>query len=191
MIRANIELAGALLAAIGLVIFLAWYQGQRASAAMPAPLSGQVMRISQDTTAAALAATKTAAASAPAVAPRLPTEVLERDRAFINQAFPVLSSWSVSDVKPLLSNAALRASTDAELTQVMTTLNARLGTLQSFDAPQPVSLPAALADAGTGASLQPYAFTAYYEAGEAEVNLVLEKRQQQSSLYSFDIHIPN
>ena len=109
----------------------------------------------------------------------------------IAEAFPALSSWSMADVKPLLSTAALNATSDAELEQVMATLGARLGTLQYFDEPQPVSPPETLDYPTTTASLQPYRFTAYYEAGAAEVNLVLEKQQQHSSLYSFDIHVSN
>jgi hypothetical protein len=190
--RAKIELGGALVAALGLVIALAWYSGERSTISeVPAPVAGTVVRAPEpvpEVPAAELASTQDASAEAVA---QLPAEVLARDRAFINEAFPVLSSWSVAEVKPLLSNSALRGSTDAELTQVMTTLNARLGTLQYFDSPQPASAPEAIEYAGTTASLQPYTFTAYYEAGEAEVSLVLEQQQQESSLYSFDIVIPN
>lgn len=82
------------------------------------------------------------------------------------------------------------ASDRAFINEVMTTLDARLGALQYFDSPQPIETADAPA-AANGAELQPYTFTAYYEAGEAQVNLVLEKEQQRSSLYSFDINVQN
>jgi hypothetical protein len=186
MTRAKTELATALIAAVALGIFLAWYGGQgHLAPALTMPLTGAVVR-----TAPALALSEAANTAVPAPvtpASELPPAELASDRAFINEAFPTLSSWSVDEVKPLLSTEALNASTDEELEEVMATLNDRLGTLQYFDSPQPVEAPGAFATE----DLQPYTFTAYYEAGEAEVNLVLEKEEEHSSLYSFDINIQN
>lgn len=191
MTRAKTEFAGALVGAVALVTFLAWYQGQRSQTlSFPEPATGTVMRaIPEPAALISGAAAGTALAGMPGSP--LPAADVARDRAFINEAFPALSSWSVEEVKPLLSNAALNASTDQELADVMTTLDARLGTLQYFDPPQPVGAAEPFTYPTADASLQPYTFTAYFEAGEAEVNLVLEKQQQQSSLYSFDIHVPN
>jgi len=195
MTRARSELAAALVAALSLVIFLAWYEGRQAPPVAPyihgTVLRETVLREAQATVPAE--ATIGTVANTTMIAPvtpasELPPAELADDRAFINEAFPALSSWSVDEVKPLLSDAALSANTDEELAQVMTTLNARLGTLQYFDSPQPVEGPQAF---NAAADLQPYIFTAYYEAGEAEVNLVLEKEQQHSSLYSFDINVQN
>jgi hypothetical protein len=192
MTRAKTELAVALVGALALIILMAWYQGQRPPSLNQAePIAGTIVRTELE----ALPATDVLAVGALAgtvqapPAPDVPADELERDRAFISEAFPALSSWEVEEVKPLLSTAALNASTDAELAEVMTTLSDRLGTLQYFDSPQPAN--GAEAFASGDAELQPYVFTAYYEAGEAEVNLVLEKEQQRSSLYSFDIHVPN
>jgi hypothetical protein len=191
MTRARTELAGALVAALSLVIFLAWYGGAREPAGSPY-VSGTVLRELPGAAPPADGTVPTVANTAPTApvtpASELPPAELASDRAFINEAFPALSSWSVEEVKPLLSEDALNASTAEQLEQVMTTLNDRLGTLQYFDSPQPVEGPQAL-DAQS--DLQPYAFTAYFEAGEAEVNLVLEKDQQHSSLYSFDINVQN
>jgi hypothetical protein len=191
MTRARSELALTPAGALSLVIFLAWYQGRQQvpGPASPMPVSGTVLR----TTPAALDSPQVT--NIPITAPvtpaaELPPAELASDRAFINEAFPALSSWSVEEVKPLLSTEALNASSDAELNEVMATLDARLGTLQYFDSPQPIETSDALA-ADNGAELQPYTFTAYYEAGEAQVNLVLEKEQQRSSLYSFDINVQN
>ncbi len=193
MTRARSELAVALAAALSLVVFLAWYGGRQqiTAPAFSTPVSGSVAR----TAPLALDASEVPDTAVPPDEPvtpaaDLPPAELASDRAFINEAFPALSSWSVEEVKPLLSPTVLKASTDAELNEVMTTLNARLGTLQYFDSPQPVDAPAAL-EAAAANELQPYTFTAYYEAGEAEVNLVLEKEQQHSSLYSFDINVQN
>jgi hypothetical protein len=194
MTRAKTELAFALIGALTLVILMAWYQGQRNPAGNQAePVTGTIVRTEPDATPAPAANTLAVGALAGTVqappAPDVPPAELERDRAFISEAFPALSSWEVEEVKPLLSTAALNASTDRELAEVMATLSDRLGTLQYFDSPQPANGPDAFASTDT--ELQPYVFTAYYEAGEAEVNLVLEKEQQRSSLYSFDIHVPN
>jgi hypothetical protein len=199
MNKAKSELIGALATALALVVFLVWYQGQRSmEPAAVEPAVGRVARTEAAPPAAAPVPTteaeSTVAVAAPAApAPELlPADVLARDRAFINEAFPALSSWDVAEVKPLLSVAALASSTDEDLEQVMTTLENRLGSLQSFDLPQPVATRAALdRETETSADLQPYEFTAYYAAGEAEVSLVLEKQPQHSSLYSFDIHVPN
>jgi hypothetical protein len=198
MSRAKSELMASLVAALTLVVFLAWYQGRTPAPEIAALATGQVERSGQVPEPAVVptATTTVAVASppSPSLAPQLlPPDVLARDRAFIDEAFPALSSWDVAEVKPLLSVAALAASTDAELALVMDTLEERLGTLQSFDAPQPVAAREELAreETSSTASLQPYRFTAYYEEGEAEVNLVLEKQPLHSALYSFDIHVPN
>lgn len=197
--RARLELAIALVGAAGLAGFLVTHPGVRELRDEARALKPVASAIAGNTASTLPPAVEnTTLISGPltgtiheAPAPELPPAVLARDREYIAEAFPALSSWSVAEVKPLLAPAALEASSDEQLAQVMTTLSDRLGTLQYFEAPQPV---ATAVDAGyTTASenLQPYRFTAYYEAGAAEVNLVLEKQQQHSALYSFDINIPN
>lgn len=125
--------------------------------------------------------------------PALPAEPvvddqLSRDREFISYAFPVLSSWNVEAVKPLLADATVAASTDEEMKEVMTILAGRLGELESFEMPQP----AVELDAGDDSDeLSHYRFNAQFEAGEAEVSLVLHRQMDQNSLYSFNIHVPN
>jgi hypothetical protein len=121
----------------------------------------------------------------------LSTDTVEQDREFIGRVFPLLSTWNLPEVKPLLSPETVEASSDAELSAVMTTLKDRLGALQSFEPPQPVPM---AVDTATGAGdqmLQQYHFLARYEAGEAEVNLILQKQAESRSLYSFDINVPN
>lgn len=199
MIRARTELFVALVAAVALVGFLAWYDGGR-NPRVPEPV---VSVTEEDAVEPALASSLPIVADTtvlvgplPGVAheplaPEVESDVLERDRAYIAEAFPALSTWSVDDVKPLLATAALNASTDAELAEVMSTLGSRLGDLQYFDQPQPVEGTETIDYAATSAELQPYRFTAWYEAGAAEVNLVLERQQDHNAVYSFDIHIPN
>jgi hypothetical protein len=119
-------------------------------------------------------------------------EEVDRDREFINYAFPLLSTWNLQDVKPLLAEETIAASSDAELSEVMSVLEDRLGDLRSFDTPQPVALEGAVPeqDEALDGELQHYQFVAYYEAGEAEIDLILHKSQNDSSLYSFNIHVP-
>ncbi|MDY6984330.1 MAG: hypothetical protein SV422_14685 [Pseudomonadota bacterium] len=200
MIRAKTELFAALAAALTLVVFLAWYEGQRNARApepvvsvtdenLPQPSAvASVLPIVADTTV--LAGPLPGVAHEPP-APEVESDVLERDLAYIAEAFPALSTWSLDEVKPLLATAALNASTDAELAEIMSTLGARLGDLQYFDQPQPVEGAETIDYAATSAELQPYRFTAWYEAGAAEVNLVLERQQDYNAVYSFDIHIPD
>ncbi|MGV3592060.1 MAG: hypothetical protein ACO1PZ_10255 [Gammaproteobacteria bacterium] len=201
MTRARTELAVAVAMALIFSALLAIWQNQRnvrapdaavalgdaivvteAPAAAPTPLAPTV----ENTTV--LAGPLPGTAHEPP-APELESAQLESDRAYIAEAFPALSTWNVTELKPLLATEALNASTDADLEQVLATLSERLGELQYFDEPQPVEGTATI-DAETQAELQPYRFTAWYEAGAAEVNLVLE-RQTQRSVHSFDIHIPN
>lgn len=115
-----------------------------------------------------------------------------RDREFINYAFPLLSTWKLQELKPLLAEETIAASSDEELNEVMSVLEDRLGELKSFETPQPVLLQDALPeqDSTQEGELQHYQFVAYYEAGEAEIDLILHKRQDDSSLYSFNIHVP-
>lgn len=198
MIRARTELIAALAAALALVVFLAWYEGQR-NVRAPEPVVAVTEESVAEPGASALpivADTTVLAGPLPGVAHEPPapdreSDVLERDLAYIAEAFPALSTWSLAEVKPLLATAALNASTDAELEEVMSTLGSRLGDLQYFDQPQPVEGTETIDYAATSAELQPYRFTAWYEAGAAEVNLVLERQQEHSAVYSFDIHIPN
>jgi hypothetical protein len=117
---------------------------------------------------------------------------LERDLAFINYAFPLLSKWDLQEVKPLLAQETIAASSDETLNGVMSVLEDRLGELKSFETPRPVTPSAGelAQDAAFEGKLQHYQFVAYYEAGKAEVDLILDKRQDTSALYSFDIHVP-
>lgn len=117
---------------------------------------------------------------------------VEQDREFINYAFPLLSKWDLQEVKPLLAEETIAASSDEELAEVMSVLEERLGELKSFELPQPVTLEGAepAQDENLDDDLQHYQFIAYYEAGQAEIDLVLSKRQNDNSLYSFNIHIP-
>ncbi len=120
-------------------------------------------------------------------------EEVDRDREFINYAFPLLSKWNLQDVKPLLAEETVAASSDEELNEVMSVLEDRLGDLKSFETPQPVTLESAVPEQveTRDGKLQHYQFIAYYEAGEAEIDLILHKNQNDSSLYSFNIHVPN
>lgn len=115
-----------------------------------------------------------------------------RDREFINYAFPLLSTWKSQELKPLLAEETIAASSDEELNEVMSVLEDRLGELKSFETPQPVVLEDALPeqDSTQQGELQHYQFVAYYEAGEAEIDLIIHKQQDDSSLYSFNIHVP-
>jgi hypothetical protein len=117
-------------------------------------------------------------------------EEVARDREFINYAFPLLSTWNLQEIKPLLANATIEASTDEELDEVMSVLGDRLGDLKYFETPQPVATRTE-ADAAGEAKLQHYQFVAYYEAGVAEIDLILRKQLSTNSLYSFNIHVPN
>jgi hypothetical protein len=117
---------------------------------------------------------------------------IEHDREFINYAFPLLSQWNLQEVKPLLAEETIAASSDETLSEVMSVLEDRLGELKSFETPQPVT-PAAGEpgqDEAFDGKLQHYQFIAYYEAGAAEIDLILHKRQNASSLYAFNIHVP-
>jgi hypothetical protein len=120
----------------------------------------------------------------------LPTDTVDQDREFIGRAFPLLSTWNLPEVKPLLSPATIEASSDEELAAVMSTLKERLGSLQRFDEPQPVPMAVDGAADLDDQALQQYQFIAYYDAGAAEVNLILEKHSDTHALYSFDINIP-
>lgn len=121
-----------------------------------------------------------------------PEEVqLARDLAFISEAFPLLSSWDLAVLKPLLAEPTLAGTSDEEFIEVINVLSNRLGALQSFDVPEPVA-PADDLQAGDGDdSLQHYRFTARYAAGEAEVDLVLHQLPEASKLYSFNITVPD
>lgn len=201
MTRAKTELAVAVAMALIFSALLAIWQNQRnmrapeAAAALgdsifvpdaPATAGTPIAPTVENTTV--LAGPLPGTAHEPP-APELESAQLESDRAYIAEAFPALSTWNVTELKSLLATESLNASTDTDLEQVLTTLGERLGELQYFDEPQPVEGTETL-DADTQAELQPYRFTAWYEAGAAEVNLVLE-RQTRRSVYSFDIHIPN
>ena len=117
-------------------------------------------------------------------------EEMAKDREFINYAFPLLSTWNLQEIKPLLADATIEASTDEELSEVMSVLDNRLGNLKFFETPQPVAASTESAKPGE-ATLQHYQFVAYYEAGVAEVDLILHKELSANSLYSFNIHVPN
>jgi hypothetical protein len=116
---------------------------------------------------------------------------LARDREFINMAFPILSRWDLMAVKPLLSDVTVAGTTDEQLTEVMTVLADRLGELISFDLPMPTTA----ADEGEAVDgsgmLKHYQFAARYAAGVADVDLVLHQKPEASSLYSFNINVPN
>lgn len=201
MTRARTELAVALAMALIFSALLAIWQNQRnLGTPEPAVSPGDAIIVTDTPAVAAtpiapaVGNTTVLAGPLPGTAheppaPELESAQLQSDRAYIAEAFPALSTWNVTDFKSVLATDALNASTDADLEEVLTTLGARLGELQYFDEPQPVEGSATI-DVDTQAELQPYRFTAWYEAGAAEVNLVLE-RQTRRSVYSFDIHIPN
>ncbi len=90
----------------------------------------------------------------------------------------------------MLAEETIASSSDDELTEVMSVLEERLGNLKYFDTPQPVLKPASDADSEEE-GLQLYQFMAYYEAGAAEINLMLQKERNDNSLYSFNINVPN
>jgi hypothetical protein len=199
MIRARTELFVAITAAVAVIGLLAWSQDRPT-----APAPGPAMSVSPvsnssvaNTTRLALVADTTVLAGPlPGVAheppaPELESNQLERDREYIAEAFPALSTWSVAQLKPLLATAALNASTDDELAEVMSTLGMRLGDLQYFEQPQPLEGAETIEYAAASAELQPYHFTAWYEAGAADVTLVLERQEDRNAVYSFDINIPN
>ena len=142
----------------------------------------------EDTTADDVASTESR--QQPAADDQQDAEIAE-DREFINYAFPLLSSWDLQEVKPLLADATIAASSDEEIKEVMSTLEDRLGALEHFDTPQPVATAAVAPPQAEDGKLQHYQFMAYYEAGQAEVDLVLHKQLNDSSLYSFNIHVPN
>ncbi|MES2625073.1 MAG: hypothetical protein V4628_07335, partial [Pseudomonadota bacterium] len=102
------------------------------------------------------------------------SDEIAKDREFIEHAFPVLSSWNLHEVKPLLAETTIAASTDEELSEVMSVLQDRLGDLKYFETPQPIAMEGEeeSLQAADG-KLQHYHFIAYYEAGEAEINLIL------------------
>lgn len=195
MIRARTELVVGVAAVVALAAFLIWTNAER-NARVPEPVVSVTETEVTNTTIPTVADTTVLIGPLPGVAheppaPELESNQLERDLAYIAEAFPALSSWSVNELKPLLSTAALNASTDAELNEVMSTLGARLGDLQYFEQPQPVEGLETIEYAATSAELQPYHFTAWYEAGPAEVSLVLERQEDRNAVYSFDISIPN
>jgi len=117
-------------------------------------------------------------------------EVAE-DREFINYAFPVLSKWNLQEVKPLLAEVTIAASSDEELNEVMSVLEDRLGDLKYFETPELVATANIEPDQGEDSKLQQYQFIAYYETGEAEIDLVLHRQRENNSLYSFNIHVAN
>lgn len=126
--------------------------------------------------------------------PAVDTEQLLKDREYISYAFPVISTWDATAVKPLLSEATAQASSDEQLAQVMTVLEDRLGGLESFELPELLPENEVVPDV-TGATdageLAHYRFMAYYESGPAEVSVVLQREQEASTLHSFNINIPN
>lgn len=202
MTRARTELAIAVATALVLAALLATWHGQRSADATGASVADSMFTsdaagLAPDANAAFIVQDTTVLTGPlPGMmheppAPELESTQLESDRAYIAEAFPALSTWDVARLKPLLATDALDASTDADLEQVMTTLGARLGTLQHFDEPQPVEGTETIEYASASTELQPYRFTAWYEAGAAEVNLVLERKPEHSAVYSFDIHIPD
>lgn len=115
---------------------------------------------------------------------------LRTDREFIARVFPILSTWNMAAVKPLLSPATVEGSTDAQLAEVMQVLSARLGSLQSFEQPEPTANADALQPADSTGRLKHYEFAASYESGVADVDLVLHQLPESSSLYSFNINVP-
>ena len=82
-------------------------------------------------------------------------------------------------------------SSDEQLGEVMTVVSYRLVELQYFEMPQPASAETSGLPASDSAGLLHYQFTAYYETGAAEVDLVLHELRDASSRYSFNIQIPN
>lgn len=119
------------------------------------------------------------------------SEKVALDREYINYAFPVLSSWNIRDIKPLLADETVAASSDAELDEVMSVLEDRLGNLKYFDTPEPVLKPQSEESSLSKDGLRLYQFMAYYEAGVAEVNLMLQQERNANSLYSFNINVPD
>lgn len=195
MTRARTELTLALAAAAVVIVFLVW-TNQRRNVRVLEPVVSVTETQVTNTTVPTVSDTTVLVGPLPGVAheppaPERESEQLARDRAYIADAFPALSSWSVATLKSLLATAALNASTDVELADVMQTLGARLGNLLDFEQPQPVEGHETIEYGAMSAELQPYRFMARYEGGVAEVTLVLERQQDRTAVYSFDIHIPD
>lgn len=113
------------------------------------------------------------------------------DLEFIQKVFPVVSQWELESIQPYFSKETLMQSANGnDFSNVMTTLSANLGKLHSFEDPSRVEG----WDAGwdsEGADLTEYRFLAFYELGQAEVNMVLDQNQGQNSLYAMTIDVIN
>ncbi|MEY4641990.1 MAG: hypothetical protein RLZZ227_1984 [Pseudomonadota bacterium] len=196
MSNPKLKLLWILMPIVALAIYLAVYQARLTNLQEASEPSHQVVDGSLTTVPRADALVpSTVVPGLPVSDPaELPPAALADDRQFIGRVFPLLSTWNLPEVKPLLSPATLEASSDAELSAVLATLKEQLGSLQHFDEPRPVKMAVqSVADGEEPAlphqALQQYQFRAYYDAGKADVNLILERLPETHTLYSFDINI--
>lgn len=114
-------------------------------------------------------------------------EVVE-DMAFIEEIFPKVSAWEIDKIEPYLAEETFSNTLDRQLDSVLDTLATSLGGLENFTEPQPIDIADMPTDAD-GDELVVYEFVAYYEAGVADINLVLAKDNGEPALYSFNINI--
>tara|TARA_R110002073_G_scaffold285878_1_gene450375 strand:+ start:761 stop:1285 length:525 start_codon:yes stop_codon:yes gene_type:complete len=116
-----------------------------------------------------------------------PQEIIE-DMAFIEEVFPKVSAWEMTKFEPYLAAETRSEARTREIGYVLDTLATRLGELEHFTQPQPMTI-AELSTDSDGDELSAYEFVAYYETGVAGINLVLGEDDGESALYSFNINI--
>jgi len=126
-------------------------------------------------------------AGATHLAQEKPGEIVE-DMAFIEEVFPKVSAWEITEFEPYLATETRSIARTGEIDSVLDTLATELGELKHFTQPQPISTSEPTTDS-VGEELSVYEFEAYYETGTADINLVLAEDDGESALYSFNINI--
>lgn len=118
-------------------------------------------------------------------APERPAQIA-REKEFISEVFPRISSWQVDRLEPYLADVTKSGDWTEEIASVLGILADRLGLLQRHGEPERIPIANVPTD---GDTLSEYEFVAYYANGVADINLVLADSAGQSSLYSFDISV--
>jgi hypothetical protein len=121
---------------------------------------------------------------APAVEEKAP--VAADELAYIDDVVQALSAWDKVQLKPLLAPETLAGSSDVQLDQVLHTLGARLGALQSYTPP---TLEAHALLPGEPKNLTAYRLLAYYDRGTANLSLLLKRDAGARHLYSFNVEV--
>lgn len=118
----------------------------------------------------------------------LPSDQIAREKQFISEVFPRISSWQVDRLEPYLADVTKSGDWTEEIGSVLGILAERLGQLQRHGEPERIPIADAPTDA-EGDTLSEYEFVAYYTNGVADINLVLAAGAGQSSLHSFNISV--